>query len=236
MKKVLITRDKKRSIDLNNLLKKEGYEIFNEPLFDIIEQEYIIDNKNDIAAIIITSFYAVKEIIKSNMSRDITIFAVGKFSCKKLKDLGYKDIRVAKNNSAQSLLKLIIESHDNLKKASIYYFRGQDITIDFKKELSKRSLEITDVICYKAAARLNFSPKLLDFLKKNKFDEVLIYSRNSAKIFINLVERHNLIEYFKYSKILCLSLDIAKIIKYKENYFSNIDIFSNSKILNDFYD
>jgi len=240
LKNILITRSKKRSKKLNDFLSQNDYKIFNEKLFNVIKydtediQSNLI-NKN--SAIIITSQYAVDSLDNLGLSKNILIFAVGKFSCEKLIDLGYNNIKIAHNYSAKSLFDLIIKTKDIETNLPIYYFRGEQISFDFKSRLQEFDLRVIDIICYKTYPKKTFSEDFLQFAKTQKFDEVLLYSKNSAIIFLNLLQMHNMLEYFKDSKILCFSDEIADFIKNKKSLkFSKIENFFNSQLLKKFYD
>ncbi|MES2961223.1 MAG: uroporphyrinogen-III synthase [Pseudomonadota bacterium] len=214
-------------------LEQEGFSTFCEPLFSVkkISSGQKIPGK--ISAIIISSSNACDAIIDFGLPKDVKIFAVGKKSAQKLIEVGFKNVEFAPKNSAESLLNLIIESEEN-KSTPILYFHGSIVSLDFKKELEKSGFKVENILSYETQEMPNFSAELLQFIKNNSFDQVLLFSQNSAKIFFKLAAKHNLLEYFKDAQLLCLS---EKILHDVRNYgFTNSATFDQFPILNNFYD
>jgi len=237
LKKILITRSKERSQDLNVFLIKNGYQTFNETLFDEFDLDFLVEDFSKIKIVLITSFYGAKAILKANISKNALIFAVGKFSCQELVKAGYQNIKYPQLASAKNLHDYILNEQFLDKKTSIYYFRGQEIAFDFKTKLEDLDYKINEIICYKINPKDKFSPELIGFTQQEKFDEVLLYSKNSALIFYKLVKNHNMLEYFKNSKILCISEELADFLRETAgDYFLKIASFDNSKLLKKFYE
>jgi uroporphyrinogen-III synthase len=139
----------------------------------------------------------------------------------------------APKNSAESLLDLIIKSEEN-KSAPMLYFHGSIVSLDFKRELEKLGFKVENILAYETQELANFSDELLQFVKNNSFDQVLLFSQNSVRIFFKLAAKHNLLEYFKDAQLLCLS---EKILHDVRNYgFINSATFDQFPILNNFYD
>ncbi len=241
MENILITRGQEAALDLVQTLEKAGFKVFVEPLFSLkkiaITQD-IFDKKNTeknstISALIITSANSCQALCDLNFSYDIKIYAVGRKTAQKLIQLGFKNIEIAPENSAESLKNLILERHLN-KAGIILYFHGSIITLDFQNELEKFGFKVKKILCYQTREVKNFSTKLLQFTIQNSFDRVLLFSENNAQIFFKLVQQHNLLEYFKCSQILCLSEKILS--RVRSFGFSNSIIFSQFPILKNFYD
>ena len=106
--------------------------------------------------------------------------------------------------------------------------------IDFKNSLTKKGFDIEDYVAYKACEIKNFCNDLINFIKINKFDEVLIFSKNSLEIFYKKCVQHNLIEYFNSSNIICMSSNIAK--NAQKIGFKKTNIFHKYPLLKKFYD
>lgn len=231
MSNVLLTRSSKNSRELIKALEREGFKVFSEPLFTVEEFSNLEVGKN-ISVAIITSQNACKALINSELSRDIKIFSVGKKTAEKLTAAGFGNIYVSLENSAESLKNLIVEKVD--RASEIAYFHGSIITLDFAKELQESGFKVQKILAYKTEEVADFSPEILKKCSNEKFGRVLIFSKNSARIFFKLVVRHNMLEYFSDSQILCLSKKILD--ESKRLGFKKCATFSDFPILAKFYD
>lgn len=128
-------------------------------------------------------------------------------------------------NSAQSLFNFVAK-----EKGKILYLRGEKISFDFARKLKN----ITEIIVYRLIENDSFSAEFLQFCRQKTFDEILFFSQNSVEIFFKLAKKHNLLEYFKCSKIVGLSDKILK--KAAEFNFENSETFAANATLKKFYE
>jgi uroporphyrinogen-III synthase len=226
MKNLLLTRPHKDSQQLFYLLKKEGFTPFIEPLFTV--KKITVSKKTDekISAIIVTSANSCDAVIDYGFEKNIKIFSVGKKTAQKLFAAKFTNIVTSSHNSAESLKNLI--SQENHEK--ILYFHGSKITLDFSKELKN----VEKILAYKTFSAKSFSSEFLKISQQKTFNQVLLFSQNSAEIFFKLATKHNLLEYFATSQILCLSDKILACVK--KFGFNNSATFSDFPILKKFYD
>ena len=163
------------------------------------------------------------------ISKETPIYAVGSSTANKIKKLGYKNIFYPKKSSGLELYKIIIK---NLKPQIIHYFHGEKISFDFKKKLQKKGFEVKNFEVYKTSEIKNFSKELKEFSLNNKFDEILIFSQNSLEIFNKICQKYNLIEYFNWASIICISKKIEK--NAQKIGFKKTQIFQKNPVLNKF--
>lgn len=232
MKNILLTRTHEHSHELAELLKKEGFSTFIEPLFSVKKITISQKNNSQIPAVIITSANSCDAVIDFGFDKNVKIFSVGKKTTQKLITAGFTNIVTAPESSAESLKQLIIQTTD--KSSEILYFHGSIITLDFQSELAQFNLKVQKILAYETLAAENFSPEFLQISRQKTFDHVLLFSQNSAQIFFKLATRHNLLEYFAASQILCLS---EKILTDVKNFgFTNSANFTEFPILKKIYD
>lgn len=220
MRNILVTRSPSASAEIARLLENQGFYVSCEPLFTV-EKLAVEKISSPISAVIVTSLNACFALENSGISKEIKIFTVGKKTAQELERIGFKNIILSPQNSAESLFDLVKE-----ESGPILYFRGSIISFDFAAKLKN----IREILAYKTHEVENFSANF----KKISYDEVLIFSKNSLEIFHKLIARHNLLEYFASAQILCLSdqiLDSAK--KYG---FKKIRTFADNPLLKKFYD
>lgn len=231
MKNILLTRPKQQSQDLAAFLENAGFATFIEPLFSVKKNLPAKKPTREITAIIITSANACDAVINFELEKNLPVFSVGKKTAEKLIAAGFYNI-VTAENSAESLKELIIKKAD--KAGEILYFHGSEITLDFKKALEPFNFSVQKILAYETFASENFSAEFLEISQQKTFDQVLLFSQNSAKIFFKLAARHNLLEYFATSQILCLSEKILSDVK--KFGFTNSTTFAEFPILKKFYD
>lgn len=232
MKNVLITRPQNRAQEVAKVFEDKGFKVFIEPLFSVQKIDVGKIILPQVSAVIIASVNACEAIVNSDLPKNIKIFVVGKKTAQHLRESGFGNIILAPENSANSLKDLILETQD--QAGSILNLHGSIISLDFKSELEKSAFKVQNILCYQTHEVKNLSSQFLQFSQNNYFDQVLIFSQNSAKIFFKLATKHNLLEYFKSSQLLCLS---EKILHDVKNFgFTNSTTFKESPILKNFYD
>lgn len=215
MKNILITRSAKTSAKLIQTLKGRGFNVFCEALFSVEKLTTGIVS-TPVSAAIITSLNACSALEYSKIEKETKIFTVGKKTAEELRHLGFNNIILSPQNSAESLFDLVEK-----EKGKILYFRGSLISFDF----AKKSKNIEEIRAYKTHEIEDFSAEFKKLLQEEIFDEVLIFSKNSLEIFHKLITKHNMLEYFTNSQMLCLSQQILK--RAKELGFKKISTFQN---------
>ncbi len=231
--KILIIRSKEQSLKLAKFLENQGFECFLEPIFDVEKLQVKIDNKN-VEAIILTSFNAVSGFFLAKIDQNVKIFTLSKKIKEELQKNGYKNIFLSKCENAKSLEKIINLQKENFDKNSrILYFCGNFMTKNFAKILEKQGFLAENILSYKISYHQEFSQDFLTFIKKNKFDFVLCYSKNAVKNFNKLIKFHNLVEYFKNCKIIGFSDKIVAEIK--KNNFKKFGNFKEIDFLKKFH-
>jgi uroporphyrinogen-III synthase len=230
MKNILVTRAESVSENIREALQQD-FSIFFEPLFEVKKLKFLNVN-SEAKALIVTSSNACEAIKDSNLDPAIKIYVISNKIGLELCEAGFLNIVNSRQKTAQSLKELIIETHD--KNSPLFYFHGSKITLDFEAELSAEGFLVEKFLAYEISENQNFSQSLINFCQKNAFDKILVFSKNSGKIFYNLCLKHNLLEYFNASQILCLSAEIQQ--EMKNLGFKNSASFAKIPPLNKIYE
>ena len=138
----------------------------------------------------------------------------------------------AKTNSATGLKDLILE--DINPKDVLLYFCGELISLDLQEEFAKYDIKLEKIISYRIKPLKNFSHSFIKEVEDHHFDFILLYSKNSAKIFLDLIAQSNFFELLSNSKILCLSQNILDFVQ--KSGFKNSSTFAQIEILKKFYE
>ncbi len=249
-KTILITRPKNQAHKISQYLNDQGFKVILEPLFavhKIDQRNFFRDNlikkiaQRNLLALIVTSANAAQAVFASceilHLNKNIKIFVVGKKTAEIFLENGFNNLRWAEQSSAADLQKLIEEDGELMQQKNqgkVLYFCGDNITLDFEQELKNKGVEVEKIISYRVVEVQNFSAEFLVQTQQIKFDFVLIYSQNSARYFFNLCKKHNLLEYFESSQILCLSEKISAVLR--DFGFTNLATFDAIPTLKKFYD
>lgn len=230
-KKILITRQYSRSKELSKLIEEVGHQPYFLELFKVVNSEAIKHQDqlaNNFKAVIITSANAINCLISLNFKKNIKIYSIGNITTKKLQAAGFNNILTSKPQNAKALEKLIIDNH---KSGEILHLQGPKITLDFSVSLAQKNIKVSKQLAY----QIKPITKLQHNLANIDFDYVLIFSNNSAKIFLNLVNQDsNLKQQLVKAKILCFSTKI--IAEFKKSDFKNIALFQDINFLKSYYD
>ena len=208
---ILITRDQEKSLTLSKALQNKGFKTIIFPLFRVLSNKisffqniiFKINSKNIV--FVISSSNSINYLEQIKLNKNIPIFSIGENTTKNLEKLGYKNIKTAQN-SAVSLLKLVKNSIS--KKNLVIYLSGEIITLDVAKKLKEDGFKAKKNISYKIVEQQFLSDEIIAKIQNNQITQVVIYSKNTLKIFNKLLSKHNLLEYCKVIKLLCLSNEI----------------------------
>ncbi len=232
MKNILVARSQEQSLEITQFLEKSGFQVFVEPLFAVTKLT-ALKQFTAASAAIVTSANACTMMIDSNLPKDVKIFAVGKKTAQKLLDAGFKNIAIPPKHSASALRNLILQTHQD-KSQPILYFRGSLVNLDLKQELEKFGFKVENILSYETKESEIFSDELLQFLRQNSFDKILLFSKKSADTFFKLATQHSLLESFGSSQICCLSKEILH--RAQDLGFTKTTTFNEIPILKKFYD
>lgn len=211
-KTIVVTRIAKESEILAQNLEQQGFATLIEPLFELKKVDFARPN-GDFIAVLLTSQNASKAFLRCDFDKNTKIFAVGKKTAKKLLAAGYINILIPQIEDGENLKKLILADLP-LQKGRILYFCGEKISMDFAFELAPFGFEVEKIICYTMQERANLSADFWQKFLKKELDFVVIYSQNSAavflRLFVKILEENNLKSFDKKLQILCFSDKIAR--------------------------
>lgn len=210
-KTIVLTRVLDDSLRIANILQKQGYDSFIEPLIKI---KYIDSSKKlflenfDNQLIIVTSANALRFLSNINLNKTIKIICVGIESAKIANNLGYHNTKNASGNS-ESLLKYIIEHYDTSKR--IIYPCAKVLSFDLTKELTLKGYKIKQIPVYESIAVDDFSSLFKEKLKNGEFDTIRFYSKFTAQTFMHLIKQNKFGNYLPNIKISCISSNVANV-------------------------
>ncbi len=199
---ILLTRPLE---DCRNLLikfKDLGHTVSHLPIIKIKKLEYKEPNFNNYSAIIFTSSNSIKNLTIDSINKTVKCFCVGSATEKFARSLGFQNV-IAADGNVRALKELILQNHYK-KDGKILYISGEFISFNLDKELSKDGYDISRIINYTIEHIDDFSNNFIEDLKKNIPDIVYVYSENSAKSFLNIIKKYQLIDSWMNTNLMCI--------------------------------
>ena len=219
---VLLTRPLEDSKDLIFNFKSKGFKVSHLPLLNIQKINYEQIDFNSYEALIFTSSNSIRNLETKNINKETTCFCVGFATERSVKLRGFKNIFAAEGN-VNNLKELILQNFTD-KQKKILYVSGEIVTQRLDIELKSEGYSVNRLINYKVLHNQNLD---LEFLKKLKEDIpkiIYVYSENSAKSFLNLIEKYELVDYWMNTNLMCIGEKTSLVlneIKWKKIFLFN---------------
>ncbi|KJV68995.1 uroporphyrinogen-III synthase [Candidatus Neoehrlichia procyonis] len=218
---ILLTRPYFSALISRDILLKHGFEVYIEPVLEI---EYLTTCLQDIESfdlIISTSKHSIISLSKNVTIRSNSIVTVGNSTMETAISLGFNKV-VSVNGDIKDVISYVKLQSRNLK---ILYIRGDKVTCDVKAILNSMGFDVHEAVMYKTVDRELLSYNCYNLIINRGVSEVLFYSSHSAEVFIQLVQKSNVVNCLKNMNAYVLSNKIAGIAKmadWKNIFVSNV--------------
>ena len=219
---ILLTRPLEDSQELILRFKSLGHQVSHLPVMNIEKKDYENINLNEFKGIIFTSANAIKNLDVSKINKNIFCFCVGEATEKIVKEKGFQNIFTASGNVA-NLKEIILQNFDQ-KIGNLVYISGEIISYDLESELKKEGYTIKRIITYKVNSNQILSDEFIKELKSSIPEIVFIYSENSARSYLNLLKKYNLLDIWMETNLMCLGEKASSVlneIKWKKIFLFN---------------
>ncbi len=112
----------------------------------------------------------------------------------------------------------------NHKDSKLLYVSGEIVSSDLDKDLIKEGYKIKRLVNYSVEPTETLNVDFIEKLKKNIPEIVFIYSQNSGKNFLNLINKYELVDYWMNTNLMCIGEKTSSslnIVKWKKIFFFN---------------
>ncbi len=218
---VLLTRNLEDSEDLIQMFKSNGFKVSNLPLLEISKIDYNETKINNLHAVIFTSSNAIKFLNLKSIDKNILCFCVGFSTEKTARSNGFQRVYAADGN-VRNLKELVKQNLSTKNK--ILYVSGEVVSYPLDKDLISEGYNVARLINYKVKHNKNLDSAFLESLKKDMPDLVYVYSENSAKSFLNLIKKYELVDYWMNTNLMCIGEKTSSVlngIKWKKIFLFN---------------
>ena len=219
---ILLTRPLEDSKELIMRFKSLGHQVSHLPVINIEKIVYEEPNFNEFKGIIFTSSNAIKNLDVSKINKCIFCFCVGNATEKIAKEKGFQNIYTAEGN-VSNLKEIILQNFDS-KNGNLLYISGELVSYDLDKELKLEGYTVERLINYSVNSNEKLSGEFVEQLKTSIPEIVFIYSENSARSYLNLLKKYNLIDNWMNTNLMCLgekSSSVLNEIKWKKIFLFN---------------
>ena len=219
---ILLTRPLEDSQELILRFKSLGHQVSHLPVINVEKKDYENINFSEFKGIIFTSSNAIKNLNVSKINKNIFCFCVGEATEKIVKEKGFQNIFTASGNVA-NLKEIILQNFDQ-KIGNLVYVSGEIISYDLDLELKKEGYTIKRIITYKVNSNQILSDEFIKELKSSIPEIVFIYSENSARSYLNLLKKYNLLDIWMETNLMCLGEKASSVlneIKWKKIFLFN---------------
>ena len=219
---ILLTRPLEDSQELILRFKSLGHQVSHLPVINVEKKDYENINFSEFKGIIFTSSNAIKNLNVSKINKNIFCFCVGEATEKIVKEKGFQNIFTASGNVA-NLKEIILQNFDK-KIGNLAYVSGELISYDLDLELKKEGYTIKRIITYKVNSNQILSDEFIKELKSSIPEIVFIYSENSARSYLNLLKKYNLLDIWMETNLMCLGEKASSVlneIKWKKIFLFN---------------
>ncbi len=121
-------------------------------------------------------------------------------------------------------MKEIILQNFDPKNGNLIYVSGELVSYDLDKELKLEGYYVKRIINYSVSSNEKLSDEFVGQLKNSIPEIVFIYSENSARSYLNLLKKYNLIDNWMDTNLMCLgekSSAVLNEIKWKKIFLFN---------------
>ena len=185
----LILRDAGRALPLKEILVKNNINVLIEPIYEIASIKYEPIDFNKYQALLITSANTVKILAKTNSKEKIKIietYCVGKVTEKYALEAGFNCIRTNSKSGKTLADEVIKRVKSNNKKILIAGVKN--LAYDPIPSFKDANISAEHIVVYKKIPHKKFSHSCSVLLTNNNISDVVIYSPETAAIFMRLLK------------------------------------------------
>ena len=219
---ILLTRPLDDCKELILRFKSLGHKVSHLPVIKIQNVNYDKVNINEFSGIIFTSANAIKNLNTSEINKKINCFCVGSSTENVAKQNGFQNIFCAEGN-VNNLKEVILQNFDN-RSGNLLYVSGEIVSSNLDKDLISEGYKVRRIINYSVLPVEEIGEEFINNLKSSIPDMVYVYSENSAKNYLNLLKKYNLLDYWMNTNLMCLGEKTSSVlneIKWKKIFLFN---------------
>ncbi len=205
--RVLNTRPTEDAAELYKLLCELGYEVISEPLLSVRFKNLSPPAIGAFQAVLFTSRNGVRAFAYTSDERRAVAFAVGDATSREAEAVGFEEVRCAAGN-VKSLAALVVNQL-NPRDGPLLHVSAKVTAGDLAGRLNKAGFGVEKSVLYETIPSTKLSTRTEEMFKNNEMDIVILFSPRTARTFVALLKRSELLDFCKGLVVVCLSKDVA---------------------------
>lgn len=206
----LVTRPLEDADSLAKMLRARGHAVTVDPLMSIELRPDVPVTRAGLQALLVTSANGLRAVMaRSDFPEwlDLPLFAVGPTTAAMARQAGFVRVHEAAGEVV-SLAQLVRQELD-ADGGPLLHIAGTVSAGDLKGTLQRDGFEVERVVLYEAKAAEMLSQGTIEGLRNGEIDAVLLYSKRSAEIFVDLAQLAGLQDALSRLHAYCLSANAA---------------------------
>ncbi|QJC27413.1 uroporphyrinogen-III synthase [Anaplasma platys] len=179
---LLLTRPVADSIKSKNVLVALGFEVFIEPMFEVVYHPTTIPKIHEYDLVIATSRHGITGLARVTEARDIPMVTVGDSSREHAIDLGFVAVDTVSGTVSDLLQYLKHEACGS----RVLYVRGTHTSYALCSSAVQLDVSLEEVVLYGTDESSGLSAKCSHLLSSGGISGILFYSTRTAEIFMEL--------------------------------------------------
>jgi uroporphyrinogen-III synthase len=191
---ILVTRPGLEAERTAAVLSRQGYEPLLAPMLKVVAVDAPIGS-GPWAGLVLTSGNAARSLADHPMRNELQslrVFTVGKRTERAVRALGFKTV-ISVGGDSEDLVR-VITARASANADPYLYLAGNDRARDLQGDLAQHGIAMQTVVIYRADAADALPEDVAQALAQRRIAGILHYSRRTAAIFCECVERAGLIE------------------------------------------
>jgi uroporphyrinogen-III synthase len=211
--RLLLTRPEPDSVELKARLGALGHVVLIEPLLKIHFQGAEEVDVAGAQALIATSRNGVRALATSpamGTARSLPLYAVGPGTAAAAKALGFEQV-IMGPRAAKDLVTLIALQAE-VNGGPLVYLSGDTLAADLAGELRRLGFFVLEPVVYTTEVAQRLSQPIIDDFNAGLIDGVLLFSPQTARIYVRLLRMHGLVDASRSITHFCLSAAVARVL------------------------
>ena len=192
---ILITRPQPDANDYAKRVEAAGFKTLVEPVLRVEPLPFAVPDTDAYDGLVFTSTNGVR-LSPPGFDAGLPVYCVGKKTANEATAKGFTNV-VSADGDAAALSALLKEKAHGQK---LLHIHGKHVGGGGVKGAS-----IEDLIVYQTNRIPNLSPSCIRALKEKRIQAVTFFSARTARTFINLIQKHDLLETLGAIKLLSIS-------------------------------
>jgi uroporphyrinogen-III synthase len=203
---VLITRPREQAMQLAEQLAARGDTALVEPLLTIEPIASVEPQLDGVQALVLTSANAAPAL--GAWAGQLPVFAVGVATAGAAMRAGCATVIAAAGGGAD--LGRLIGERCRPEDGALLHLSGADVRPELGEGLAAAGFVLRRQVVYEARAARTLSPAAVAAIGRREIAAVLLFSPRTARIFVELIARHELQGHLGAAAAICLSTAVAQ--------------------------